>query len=107
MTATMLVLIHFMKDLLQNIILLTCTLAAMLLACMVAIGGLVHLFKKMIKMTMLKLDSRTQNDLQVLLFWPTCDDKCWVPLQHVLLKLTVPTTRNGRMYEFFRDEINN
>ena len=40
-------------------------------------------------------------------FWPTCDDKCWVPLPHVLLKLTVPTTRNGRMYEFSGDEINN
>ena len=40
-------------------------------------------------------------------FWPTCDDKCWVPLQHVLLKLTVPTTRNGKMNEFFGDEINN
>ena len=68
MTATLLVLIPFMKDLLQNIILLTCTLAAMLLACMIAIGGLVKSFNKMIEMTTLKLDSCIQNDLQVLFF---------------------------------------
>ena len=68
MTATMLVLVHFMKALLQNIKLLTCTLAAMFLACMIAIGRLVKLFKKMIKVTMLKEDSCTQNDLQLLFF---------------------------------------
>ena len=36
--------------------------------------------------------------------WPRCDDKCWVPLTHILVGLPVPTTTStGRQYQFDKE----
>ena len=37
-------------------------------------------------------------------FWPTHDDICWIPREHLLLKIHVPATRNGRMYQIRPEE---
>lgn len=42
-------------------------------------------------------------------FWPTRDDLCWVPIQHIIGKITEPTTFTGRRYQISKkaaDEAN-
>ena len=40
-------------------------------------------------------------------FWPQRNDECWVPLQNILMKLSVPTsTLTGRNYSFDSAELN-
>ena len=36
--------------------------------------------------------------------WPRNDDVCWVPAEHVLCKVDVPTTATGRLYNISEDD---
>ena len=36
--------------------------------------------------------------------WPTFEDKCWVPLEHILCMIDCPQTTSGGRQYFFNDK---
>ena len=36
--------------------------------------------------------------------WPPREDKCWVPLQNIIVVIDIPTTRSGRIYDISKQD---